>query len=730
MAKANRANRDKGLSRTRQSEGASFDDASLTVSNLAFSSEEPVERWGENEVLSHDKGDYDFSRLNNSHPFMLGHNEGNPRDQQGVITKAWVDDSGIGRVNVKFSSSPEAKQIYQDMKDGIRKLISFGYDRTSVISSKKDPNGRVTVRYKWLPFHVASVPVPADPTIGTMRSHDRGKKRRCESCKGEGICTTCGQDESSEGCDACGGSGRCMDCNGNGYFTSAKSHLVDSLASADADDIAKNLSPEQKTRMKNILLKADPADGGDTAIAEAEARAKTSGITEGQNLFIERNKQIRAICGNLLKGNEDKTDKDGKRMAVKIAEFEREECDKPITGDLKTAVGDFQMRCLTELLGAQPAKLSTMESLGYDEKERNSYSLFRAFASACERQDRLPDPDTIEGDAHKRMLKAHSNLKPAGFLVPPDANFNPRTISRSELVHARRMGRDLLAGVFGQGGALVATELRLPVIDILFNEMVTPKMGITTMAGLSSNVVIPRQTAMATAYSVPETGAATLSTQVLDQISLTPKRATIWNNYSKLLLIQASPDAEAFVRRDIFRVAGLYMDEMCLNGQGAGDQPLGIMNTPGVQSMLFGGPPTFANVVLMETLIAKLNAPKEGRGYTTTSNSKGTLKSTAKLLTGATTVAAVPIWDSGDGDQDWGMMNGYRALDSQQIPNDQMIFGSWPSSIMGLFGGFDFLVNPYTGDTQALIRVTMNVFFDHVLRHPQSFCVSADSASQ
>ncbi|MDE2107307.1 MAG: hypothetical protein KGL39_59465, partial [Patescibacteria group bacterium] len=85
---------------------AAVNEKDRTVS-LAFSSETPVERWDGNEVLSHAAGDYDFSRLNDSHPLLLGHAEYDPSSQIGVVVpgSAKVGDDRVGRCDVQFSRS-------------------------------------------------------------------------------------------------------------------------------------------------------------------------------------------------------------------------------------------------------------------------------------------------------------------------------------------------------------------------------------------------------------------------------------------------------------------------------------------------------------------------------------------------------------------------------------------------------------------------------------------------
>lgn len=361
-----------------------------------------------------------------------------------------------------------------------------------------------------------------------------------------------------------------------------------------------------------------------------------------------------------------------------------------------------------------------MEDLGYDENERNSYSLVKAIQNCLIRGKEFPDPGTIEGDAHVRMSKLNLGFSPSGFLVPHDAPISTLSLSRSD---RRRLQRDLTVTNFNQGGATVATNVVQPIIEILRNKMVTQELGVRVLSGLQGNVTIPRQTAAATAASVPETGLLVTSTQQLDQIALTPKRIGATNNYSKQLLIQSSIDVENFVRDDLLKVIALSWDRVILNGQGANSEALGIINTPGVQAVAFGGAATYAKMVSFETQISLLNAPAENRGYLTSSAVKGALKTTAKLLTGATTVTAVAIWE-GD------MVNGYPAFDTQQVPNNLVIFGSWSEVIQALWGGYDVVLDPYSLSKQAEVVVTINTWGDVAIRHPQSFCVSVDAGNQ
>ena len=138
---------------------------------LTFSSDYPVERWFGVEVLDHGPG-ADLSRLNSAAPLLREHD----REQQiGVVENASIKD-GRGRALVRFSRSPEGEAELNDVIDGIRRNVSFGYrvkEMKMTDSGDKVDKFRVTA---WEAFEISIVSVAADPTVGVGRSEDSAEK--------------------------------------------------------------------------------------------------------------------------------------------------------------------------------------------------------------------------------------------------------------------------------------------------------------------------------------------------------------------------------------------------------------------------------------------------------------------------------------------------------------------------------------------------------------------------
>lgn len=134
---------------------------------IAFSSEEPYERHFGIEVLSHDADSVKLDRLRGGAAVLVNHDTD---DQVGVVESARIDDDKVGRAVIRFSRSARGQEIFQDVQDGIRQLVSVGYsiDKYEVEERSGEPD-LVTVT-SWTPHELSLASIPADATVGVGRS--------------------------------------------------------------------------------------------------------------------------------------------------------------------------------------------------------------------------------------------------------------------------------------------------------------------------------------------------------------------------------------------------------------------------------------------------------------------------------------------------------------------------------------------------------------------------------
>ncbi|NDG47472.1 MAG: phage major capsid protein [Rhodospirillales bacterium] len=130
-----------------------------------FSSEYPVARYFGNEILAHTREAVDLARLSDGAPLLFNHD---PGKVIGVVERAWIDGKKKrGYVAVKFSRNAFAQEVLADVKDGVLRNVSVGYQIADM-----EQRGEDFVATRWSPYEVSVVSIPADPTVGVGRALD------------------------------------------------------------------------------------------------------------------------------------------------------------------------------------------------------------------------------------------------------------------------------------------------------------------------------------------------------------------------------------------------------------------------------------------------------------------------------------------------------------------------------------------------------------------------------
>ena len=152
--------------RALQVERAAINEEARTAS-LAFASETPYERYWGIEILDINPTAMRQSRLRTGANLLVDHDS---RDVVGVIESVEVGADRVARATVRFGKSARAEEVWQDVRDGIRRNVSVGYmiHKAQLVEER---DGVETFRVTdWEPFEVSLVSVPADPTVGVGRS--------------------------------------------------------------------------------------------------------------------------------------------------------------------------------------------------------------------------------------------------------------------------------------------------------------------------------------------------------------------------------------------------------------------------------------------------------------------------------------------------------------------------------------------------------------------------------
>ena len=143
---------------------------------LSFSSENPVDRWFGPEILCHDEGCVDLTRLQNVGSVLFHHGRDPSYGSLPIarIVSLSVDqETKRCKAVVSFDSDEKSDLIYQKVRSGSLKGISVGYTVNAyeeVRAGKTSSNGRFTgpcyVAVRWEPLEISFEPVPADGDVG------------------------------------------------------------------------------------------------------------------------------------------------------------------------------------------------------------------------------------------------------------------------------------------------------------------------------------------------------------------------------------------------------------------------------------------------------------------------------------------------------------------------------------------------------------------------------------
>lgn len=402
-------------------------------------------------------------------------------------------------------------------------------------------------------------------------------------------------------------------------------------------------------------------------------------------------------------------------MGKTYARFGGEELARAAISEGKS-VAELQASIL-ERVKAAPAPSS---DIGLSKDEVKQFSFVRAIhALANPNEKRAQEAAAYEFEVSAAASKA-SGKDTRGIMVPSD-------VLKANL-------RDLTAGTPADGGRLVATDLLASsFIELLRNRSILRAAGATMLNGLVGNVAIPKQSGGATAFWVAENAAPTESQQTFAQVSLTPKTVGAFTDISRRLTMQSSIDVESLVRTDLATVLAIEIDRAGLHGSGASNQPTGVAATAGIGSVAGGAngaQPTWGNIVQLETEVAIDNALVASCGYITNSRIVGRLKQTSRV-SGQNGF----IWEGSGTDS---TMNGYNAWVSNQVASNltkgtsngicsAIFFGNWSDLLIGMWGGLDLMVDPYSGSTAGTVRVVALQDVDVAVRNAESFAAMLDA---
>lgn len=671
----------------RAAEEGRADDGLLRL-RISASSEEPYLRssWWDDpwiEVLGHQAGECDLCRFDGGAGVVLGNHDrrtpiGNtPLAGIGAIERATLEGGRL-QCDIVISRREALADLRQDIADGLVRNVSIGYMINERVLTKANGDGkpdeyRVT---NWCPFEVSLVDIPADATVGLGRSAED-----------------------------------------NHQSTAPRYRVVDIPSAEDTTQGDRSMTTAAATPA------ATP-----TAPAQTRADVQVSGA-DSLTAERERMREIRAL---------------GRQFGMET------DADRAI--DEGVSLDAFRTLTINKLKDTGKLRAADSPEIGMSEREVKQFSFCRALLAASDplhAKELAPFELECSRAAQDKRDSSRPKDRETAITIPVDvlsrgieindqvaAAMTRQLLSRVQ-AGAHSAFRDLTVGAPTGGGNLVATQLLgSSFIDLLRNAMVLDRMGVTWLRDLNGNIAIPSQTGGATSYWVAENGAPTESQQTIGQMTLSPKTVGAFTDYSRRLLLQSSLDVEAFVRADLAAIIALAIQLGAINGSGSNNEPTGLLNLSGIGSVAGGDnglAPTYDHMVDLESAVSIANADVGNLAYLTNAKVRGKLRKTQEF----SSTNGKAVWTSGR-ERGVGDVLGYDAHVSNTLPSNltkgtsngvcsAITYGNWADLVIGMWGGLDIMLDPYSLSTTGAKRVIALQDCDVNARHVASFAAMKDA---
>ena len=333
-----------------------------------------------------------------------------------------------------------------------------------------------------------------------------------------------------------------------------------------------------------------------------------------------------------------------------------------------------------------------------DKSEVRGYSLFKAINGLMNNS-----LDGLEKELHDEAVE--------------EARAAGRTINGlgipSRLLEQRA---DVVQGVPGAATNIAPTVV-MGYQDALREASVFNQVGANMLTGLSADTRLPITGKQSVAWE-GEIDAAADGGAVFGKLDLTPLRLSSYVDISKQLLMQNGMGAQQAIVADLGRAAGAKIDAAMFAAADVTSAPGAIAATANVLTITEAA--TYAaDASIYDDFMSAESALAVGEGL------QGNLAYVAnpvlmKDLKRSAQVAAVTAGVQGN------LVNGYPTYYSNGCTkvtdtSADFLFGDFSKLYIGMFGGLDITVDPYSKAINGEVRLIVNQYIDWGVTQPGAF---------
>jgi HK97 family phage major capsid protein len=368
------------------------------------------------------------------------------------------------------------------------------------------------------------------------------------------------------------------------------------------------------------------------------------------------------------------------------------------------------------MISVKQAVANRQLDLGLTQREAESYSIARAILAACDPKENSFEREVSETIAAKLGRPVRG----------PNAIFAPTAL------RPRMSGLDDKTNA---GGAYTLFTKVPDLVEALRTQLRLTKLGVTYLPGLDYSLQFATEASATAAYWVTENSTTDVGEQdmVFSAALAGPHTLQGTLTASRQFLSQAARNVnlEARIRRDLMKSHAIAVEIAALNGSGSSGQPVGLLQTTGLNVVSIGqngGPATYATICSLEEAVGLANA--DPTGFITTPTQRRKLREVA--ING---VGSDMTWDA-----ETNTMLGLPSFSSTAVPSTlskgssngnlhAIICGAWNEMIICEFGAIELVVDQFGHlKKQGVIELTSFSMCDVVIPKIGAFSAIVDAA--
>ena len=374
---------------------------------------------------------------------------------------------------------------------------------------------------------------------------------------------------------------------------------------------------------------------------------------------------------------------------------------------------------LLETCKTEARNLNDDEQVSYDAKIENIDKLKKDI-EMVERQEKLNAE--IAANVAATPVNEPKEIRDYSFFKAIQGSLNgnldgvEREMHEEAMNEARSAGRSINGlGIpsfmlearadISQGTSAIAPTNVNAYADAMREASVFDKVGANILTGLSANTTIPVTGTSTVAWEGENDAAADGGTN-FGKVELTPTRLAAYVNISKQLLLQNGAGAELAIIRDLGRAVGQKMDAALFTTAGVTGAPdsVGELATSTFTEAAFADKVSiFSDFVSAEQKLAEVGGLEGNLAYVASPKLMSQLKQSAQ-------VAAVSAGFQGN------VINGYPSYFTNGCTSaagsGDFYFGDFSKLYIGMFGGLDIMVDPYSAAKNGQTQLVLNQYMD------------------